>query len=401
MEELSESRYIKSTDTVERYLLNLVEQYFNTHSVASTTSREYIIKKAIERMKEELSYDDIGVLSITLPSGEKRTGAISITLADLHGEPLIAPKLSAFNVSFGNEQNTACEGNDPRLSDARTPVNHNHEIENIIGLEGKLSTILGKVTRIDGLSHSHTNKQVIDMLVYTGDKTIIDLDILDSLETKVDEIVKQIRDEIILYKQNIDAKITTVNTEIVTIKQQVNDLRDFIIQKNQEYLLEAKGYTNTEIINLKTYVQEVINTCMTRDKIQSLIDIAQTTYTLVGSMSFSIASLIDVGSSLKEQVAEKSINAAILSELTTRNVSLENCQIEALIEYQNAGVTVYGALPYIIIKNNNIDGAVQLSTVCVNNKMIFKLTTTAGVIPPEIQSANIIYNVYSKQEIII
>ena len=45
---------------------------------------------------------------------------ISVTNINiLGGEPLISPKLSAFNVNFGQEKNTACEGNDPRLSDAR------------------------------------------------------------------------------------------------------------------------------------------------------------------------------------------------------------------------------------------------------------------------------------------
>ena len=104
MEELSDSRYIKNTDTVERYLLNLVQEYFKNSNIAPTTSKEYIIKRAVERMREEISYDSIGVLSITLPDGEKRTGAITITLEDLNGEPLISPKYSAFNVNFGNEK---------------------------------------------------------------------------------------------------------------------------------------------------------------------------------------------------------------------------------------------------------------------------------------------------------
>ena len=401
MEELSDSRYIKTTDTVEKYLLNLVEQYFTNHNVASVTSREYIIKKAIERMKEELSYDDIGVLSITLPSGERRTGAITITLEDLHGEPLITPKLSAFNVPFGDEQNTACEGNDPRLSDERMPVAHNHTIENIIGLEGKLSTIFGKMERINGLSHEHSNKGILDMLVYTGDKSIIDLTLIDTLEDKVNLIVQQIRTEIADYKNTIDAKIAGVNAEIVVVKSQINDLRDFILQKNQEYLTLANQYTDTEISEQNAYIQQIIGTLMTRDKIQDIIDMAKDTYTLAGTMRFSIASAIDVGGSLKEYTSEKDISSNILSELTARNTSLSNCQIEALIEYQSGGQTVFAPLPYITFKDNSNDGAIQVSTVSANNKIIFKLTTAAGVIAPEIQSAFIIYNVYSKEEIAI
>ena len=398
MEELSDSRYIKTTDTVEKYLLNLVEQYFTTHSIASTTSREYIIKKAIERMKEELSYDDIGVLSITLPSGEIRTGAISITLADLHGEPLIAPKLSAFNVAFGNEQNTACEGNDPRLFDARAPLDHNHAIEDIVGLEGKLSTIIGKVNRINGLSHSHSNKQVLDMLVYSGDKTIIDLDIIDSLEKKINLIIEQIRSEIIEYKSIINQKVETINSEIINIQNQLNVIRALIVSKNEEYLAQAKEYTNSEIAKIRLYIQQITAGYLTRDDVDELVNIAQKSYTLVGSMRFTVSSAINTSSTLTEQIKEINISQEIITELAARNVNLVNCQIEALIEYQSNGSIVYGVLPYIILSNNGIDGSIQLGTIYSEEKMVFKFTTTSGVVPLEIKSASIIYNVYSTQE---
>ena len=100
MEELSESRYVKNTDSVEKYLLNVVKEYFkNNSNVASTTSREYIIKKAVKRMKEEITFEGIGVLSVALPDDvTPRTGAVVITLQDLHGEPEITTKYSAFNV---------------------------------------------------------------------------------------------------------------------------------------------------------------------------------------------------------------------------------------------------------------------------------------------------------------
>lgn len=39
-------------------------------------------------------------------------------------EPKIDPKKTAFNKDFGNSAGTVCEGNDSRLSDARTPLSH-------------------------------------------------------------------------------------------------------------------------------------------------------------------------------------------------------------------------------------------------------------------------------------
>ena len=81
MEELTDNRLIKTPDTVERYLLRLVRDYFNTQDKDTKTpisSKEYIIQKAVERMREEISFDSIGVLSIELPNGEIKTGNVLI-----------------------------------------------------------------------------------------------------------------------------------------------------------------------------------------------------------------------------------------------------------------------------------------------------------------------------------
>ena len=86
MEEISENRYNKSTDQVERYLLGLIEQYFKTNDIADPASKEYIIRKSVERLKEEVNFDAIGVLSISLPNDtEPRTGAVTISLEELGG----------------------------------------------------------------------------------------------------------------------------------------------------------------------------------------------------------------------------------------------------------------------------------------------------------------------------
>ena len=102
MEELSENRYLKTTDTVERYLLNVVNEYFKSSGTATSASREYIIQMAVDRIKEELVLEGTGVTSVILPSGETRTCAVNISLEDLNGEPVISPKNTAFNASFGS-----------------------------------------------------------------------------------------------------------------------------------------------------------------------------------------------------------------------------------------------------------------------------------------------------------
>ena len=98
IEELQNNMYIKSTDSVEKYLLNIIQEYFRDSNEALEGSKEYIIREAVDRLRTEMDYNSLGVLSITLPNGETRTGDVSITLEDLGGEPLISPKLSAFNI---------------------------------------------------------------------------------------------------------------------------------------------------------------------------------------------------------------------------------------------------------------------------------------------------------------
>ena len=233
-------------------------------------------------MKEEISFDNLGVLSITLPNGEVRTGAINLTIEDLNGEPLISPKLSAFNVSFGNKQNTACEGNDPRLSDARKPLEHQHQISDVIGLEGQLSTLEGLMNRANQFEHEHDNKNVLDMLIYTGNNNVIDLTLLDTLKDKIQTLVNEIRQEIVDHKQEIDIKITEVNTKITEVKQQIDDLKQFIIDKNEEYYKESTDYTDAKVIEAESALDTKINNLATKKMLDGILDVANQVYTFVG-----------------------------------------------------------------------------------------------------------------------
>lgn len=80
-------------------------------------------------------------------------------------------------VNFGSAGNTVCEGNDARLSDARTPLSHTHPIGDVSGLQtaldGKASVshahaiadVTGLQTALDGKassSHTHTASQISD-----------------------------------------------------------------------------------------------------------------------------------------------------------------------------------------------------------------------------------------------
>ena len=58
--------------------------------------------------------------------------------AELNSKEPVFSKNTGFNKNFGSTTGTVCEGNDSRLSDARTPVTHNHAISTVINLQDEL-----------------------------------------------------------------------------------------------------------------------------------------------------------------------------------------------------------------------------------------------------------------------
>ena len=395
MEELSDNRYEKSTDSVEKYLLNIVQEYFKKNNIASASSREYIIKKAVDRMKEEMNFEEIGVLSITLPDGIKRTGAVNISLEELGGEPIISNKLSAFNVSFGDKQNTACEGNDPRLSDKRNPLPHEHQISDVAGLEGILSTLTGKVERVDGFVHEHSNQSVLDLITYTGNKSKIDLDNLDTIENEIKLIIKEIQDDISKYKTEINNKIYEINTTIQNTIKEIQDVKQYILNTNEEYYENSKTYTDGQIAIAKTAIENAMQPFVKKETLNDIINIASNVFTLVDTSLFEISTLFSFNADDKIFSTEVDIPSSILDELTARNQTIKDCQIELLFQYEKDGVERYSNTPYFVIKDTVIDGSLQVSIIPDNKLYIYLETNTE--VPDYIQEGKIILKVYSKK----
>ena len=71
-------------------------------------------------------------------------------------EPVILTKNTAFNKNYGSTADTVCQGNDSRLSDARTPLAHTHTISNITGLQ---TTLEGKAST----THSHVISDIVNL----------------------------------------------------------------------------------------------------------------------------------------------------------------------------------------------------------------------------------------------
>lgn len=203
MEELQNNQFVKGIDTVEKYLLDLVKYYFANNSEVNPNTQEYIIQKAVERMKEELDIDNAGVVSIN-----GMTGDVEITCESLGAEPFIKDKKTAFNCDFGNIKGTVCEGNDPRLSDKRVPTVHSHSMTDINGLQGQIASLQNLLQTLNGTGHNHNNKDILDKISYSGKSTIINLDVLDAVSKQVDDKIAEVDTLISTYKDALNALVT-------------------------------------------------------------------------------------------------------------------------------------------------------------------------------------------------
>lgn len=139
------STYIKELDEMEKYFLNMFKRFIENDPGFLEESVESVITEAVKRAKKEIIFEtSAGVLSIN-----DMSGVVKLTLDDLGGEPKIPVKYSAFNKPFGSRENTVCEGNDKRLSDARVPLAHNHNDLYYQKFETATHTQNGYMDRLD------------------------------------------------------------------------------------------------------------------------------------------------------------------------------------------------------------------------------------------------------------
>ena len=411
MEELENNRYIKSTDSVEKYLLNIIQEYFKSSKDAVEGSKEYIIKEAVDRLKSEMDYNSLGVLSITLPNGEVRKGDVTLTLEDLNGEPKIDPKHSAFNVDFGNQEGTACEGNDPRLSDKRVPLAHTHEIKDVKDLEGILSTLKNKLDRSDALSHTHNNKDVLDKLTYSGTKDVIDLTILDTLQDDIDKETDKIHNDLKKYINETNERIDEITNSNVDISKEIQRLKTYVDDQNTEYLKQSKSYTNEKINDSINEINENLEkNYVKKTDLSKLIDIAKNCYTYVGTQKWDLSSVINTAGTYIRTISLP-LSEDILNELQKRAIDIMSNTNDLIMEfsltYTKDGKTVTTPLPFMdsnlkdfgpsiypIRENTSIGGYIENIQ---NNKDSIEMIIMSNAGDINISGAYIICNIYSKE----
>lgn len=109
--------------------------------------KAHVIEMANRASVQKLAGESLSGLTDRLDNHESglNTNAHGISniaglQAELNSKEPVFSKNTGFNKNFGSTTGTVCEGNDSRLSDARTPVSHNHAISNVINLQAELDT---------------------------------------------------------------------------------------------------------------------------------------------------------------------------------------------------------------------------------------------------------------------
>ena len=289
LEQHEDNRFTKERDDVEKYLLRIIQRYFDIQNVYTQESIEAIIVESLARYKQSIFHEKGGFIF----SLNQKTGHIILTINDLGGETAFE-KQSAFNKDFGDEANTICEGNDPRLKDKREPLQHEHKISDVKGLAERLNKIVPS-----NKMHIHKNKNILDMLTYTGAKTEIDLIVLDYLE----ESLKKYYDNL-LYYQREEKAITNKAIEdldsYITVIEQDLDYAKSLIENAVTWLEDAYKYTDNQVDLLKDKFTKLLLKYMTKDSVQSLKEYFSKIYHLIsdGEIAipdgqFSFTSVID------------------------------------------------------------------------------------------------------------
>ena len=320
------NQFIKENNDIEKYLIRIIQRYFSVEDNLSRESIEAIIVESLTRFKQS----SMGLKGF-LFSLNNRTGNIVLNISDFGGEKSFS-KNNAFNKKFGKNANTICEGNDKRLSNNRKPLSHVHTISNIKNLEPLLD--FDKITKN---FHVHNNKEVLDILQYTGLKTEIDLIVLEHLQDSLD---------------NHAMNLTAYNKELDTIYQQqletlndcmakLNNILQYIkesISHSVSWLSDSNAYTDSEMKNTKALFSK---------KIIQYISQAQTDR-LVGSLNASQHIVSEGEIAIENNI----INLYPIESIETIN---ENDQeINGYTNIESSNIIEYNTM-YTINKENNTE----------------------------------------------
>ncbi len=240
----------KQPSSVEKYLLRIIQRYFDIQYVETQQSIEAIVVEALTRMKRDILHEKSFVFDIN-----GRAGHVTLTTADIRAEPAFTKK-SAFNKDFSSSSDTICEGNDIRLSDTREPLPHNHNSNaDVIGMS--LQSLLQQARQVKRDSeHTHINESVLERLEYTGNANVIDLIKVELLEASLQDKLDRVNG---LYDA-LPEQINTITSSFKEIEEQAKEYLQIVNSLNidpPQWYIDAITYIDK---NIKQIIDRCDNT---------------------------------------------------------------------------------------------------------------------------------------------
>lgn len=233
LQEHDNNQYTKEKDEVEKYLLRIIQRYFDIENNYTKESIEAIIVESLTRFKQIVIKEKGFIFSLN-----QKTGHLVLTIKDFGGEYAF-DKNTAFNKDFGDVKGNICEGNDVRLENQREPLEHSHEIADVQCLAEKLNMSLDNL-------HIHNNQPLLDMLTYTGTQAYIDLTVLDTIKQGINDTnsaLQAYRDELDTYQQQL---ANVLPTYIPVLEYEISRAQE-MIRTGINWLDEAKAYIKSSV----------------------------------------------------------------------------------------------------------------------------------------------------------
>lgn len=288
-------------DPITNYLRNIIQRYFQIENEISQESKEAIIIQAYTRLKEILNaYTTKYIICIN-----ERSGNVDLSIKDFGGEERF-DKNTAFNKDFCNvttetktlwnntdetysnfgeaQEDHIVSGDDDRLSDARIPLMHIHTIDDVNGLR----ELLDEYNLIKGF-HLHKNQKVLNMLIYAGTRTSIDLLLVEDLVSKVEKAVERFKDTDIYFTTTAQHYINQLQDIFAPIYDKLKYIDDNIDSWISNFVPDANIYTDIQNVSFKNYIRTVLKDYLSNEEYNILKDTLEHSIKIINEGAISVA----------------------------------------------------------------------------------------------------------------
>ena len=276
LQEHDNNRFTKEKDNIEKYLLRIIQRYFDVENNYTQESIEATIVESLTRFKREILKEKGYLFSLN-----QMTGNITLTIQDLGGEYKFDNN-TAFNKDFGKDADTICEGNDQRLYDKREPNQHVHVVYNVIGLKELLDSI-----NVTPSSHIHENKNILDMIRYSGNLAEFDLQIIETLSQKLLKYCNNLQFKRTEFNKYTKKQIEILDSYITTIHQDLDNAKQFITE-SINWLNDVYKYITDSVDNFNSNQLSKLSEYITKAQAAAILEYLKKAYVVVYEDEFPI-----------------------------------------------------------------------------------------------------------------